>query len=73
MNCNKFSELALIFIVCILFSFYKQILRDSTFEEDAENKKYEKKPNIIFILTDDQDVKLGGMVSLAFIFTAIQF
>ena len=65
MICNKISELALIFIAYFLFYLYMQIHRGFVFQETNENKKADKKPNIIFILTDDQDVKLGGMVSFS--------
>jgi len=64
MICNKISELALIFIAYFLFYLYMQIHRGFVFQETNENKKADKKPNIIFILTDDQDVKLGGMVPM---------
>ena len=44
----------LVFFLCV-----KEVVNINNYE-----RKEGKKPNIVFILTDDQDVVLGGMVSL---------
>ena len=36
------------------------------FQDSAASTREDKRPNIVFILTDDQDVEIGGMVKRDF-------